>query len=707
VSVARHYRAFISYSHADARIAAWLHRSLENYRVPQRLHGKPGEYGAIPERLTPIFRDREELASSGDLAARVQEALAQTEALVVICSPDAARSPWVDKEILAFKRLGRGARIYCLIVAGEPHAGDARECFPPSLRYELEADGTLGQRPAEPIAADLRPGKDGRNLARLKLIAGLLGTNLDDLRRREAQRKQRRLFAIAMASLAAFAIALFLAVTAWVARNDALRRQAQAEGLLDFMLVDLKKKLDQAGRLDLLDSVYDKATAHFATLDPRDLSDTTLAQQAQTLTQIGSLRLNQARYPEAIAGFRNAYARTRVLAQRHADDGQILFDRGQAEYWIGFVYWQSRDLNHAREWLTRYRDTCRAVYAIDPTKEEWVHELAYGDHNLAVLDLERGDLVAARNGFDQAQSIQRTLLARKPGDGDLTLEIADEISWQANIAAQLGQLDRASALFADEVESLRKLAAAQPGDLRWPDNWSTSELLLSDMLRLRGRFADAEAHADSAAERLQKLVAHDPANKDWSHDYARALALRAAARIGAGRADAANADLALAQPLLDAEAKVADADRLARRDLLDALALRIQWLLRSGDIAGARADAKRLSELHAKNAHRDTAEEIGSYAQSEWLTAVADAGGTLPVADDAHLLAARTALAPLAASSRYWRVLDPWLRIALARGDAAEATRVRKLLDDAGYVPLFAWPAASAATAQSSTAASR
>jgi hypothetical protein len=76
VSVARHYRAFISYSHADARVAAWLHHSLESYRVPQRLRGTPGEYGAIPERLTPIFRDREELASAGDLAARVQDSLA-------------------------------------------------------------------------------------------------------------------------------------------------------------------------------------------------------------------------------------------------------------------------------------------------------------------------------------------------------------------------------------------------------------------------------------------------------------------------------------------------------------------------------------------------------------------------------------------------------------------------------------------------------
>ena len=136
---------------------------------------------------------------AGDLGARVQSALADSDALIVICSPEAAHSRWVNEEVLAFKRLSGSGRIYCLIVAGEPHAGDARECFSPGLRFEIEADGRLGQRPAEPIAADLRPGKDGKALARLKLVAGLLGVDLDTLRRREAQRRHRRMLAIVIA----------------------------------------------------------------------------------------------------------------------------------------------------------------------------------------------------------------------------------------------------------------------------------------------------------------------------------------------------------------------------------------------------------------------------------------------------------------------------------------------------------------------------
>lgn len=156
------------------------------------------------------------------------------------------------------------------------------------------------------MAADIRHGKDGRRLARLKLIAGLLGIDLDNLRRREAQRRHRRMLAVVIASLAGMALASGLAVSAWIARNDAHRRQLQAEDLIVFMLGDLHQKLEKVGRLDLLDSIDDKALGYFAGLDARDMTDTTLEQLAQALTQLGQVRLSQGRYKEALANFQSA-----------------------------------------------------------------------------------------------------------------------------------------------------------------------------------------------------------------------------------------------------------------------------------------------------------------------------------------------------------------------------------------------------------------
>ena len=115
----RRYRAFISYSHQDRTWGEWLHRALEHYRVPKRLVGRTGRYGAIPKRLTPIFRDKDELPTAIDLGQVINEALQQSDCLIVICSPQAAASRWVNEEILTFKRMGRGDRVLELIVDGE------------------------------------------------------------------------------------------------------------------------------------------------------------------------------------------------------------------------------------------------------------------------------------------------------------------------------------------------------------------------------------------------------------------------------------------------------------------------------------------------------------------------------------------------------------------------------------------------------------
>jgi len=75
--------------------------------------------GEVPKRLVPIFKDRDELPSATDLGVLINAALAGSAAQIVICSPQAATSKWVNEEILAFKRLGREDRILCIIVGGE------------------------------------------------------------------------------------------------------------------------------------------------------------------------------------------------------------------------------------------------------------------------------------------------------------------------------------------------------------------------------------------------------------------------------------------------------------------------------------------------------------------------------------------------------------------------------------------------------------
>jgi hypothetical protein len=131
------YWAFISYSHRDKKWGDWLHRALETYRVPKRLRGEPTRDGVRPKKLFPIFRDREELPVSADLGTQINEALTQARYLIVVCSPNSARSRWVNEEIKYFKQLGRENRILALIVAGEPNASENKP-GPPWMRNAFQ-----------------------------------------------------------------------------------------------------------------------------------------------------------------------------------------------------------------------------------------------------------------------------------------------------------------------------------------------------------------------------------------------------------------------------------------------------------------------------------------------------------------------------------------------------------------------------------------
>ncbi len=209
-----HYKAFISYSHADSRWAEWIHRELERYRVPAKLIEK---HGLTSNRLHPIFRDRDELSSSSSLSSAIQSALEASDNLIVVCSPAAAESRWVNEEIKTFQSLGRATRVFCLIVDG-----DDDQYFPPALQND------------EPLGTDLRPYADGKNDAKLKLIAGMLDIPFGTLKDREQRRRARFFGGLAAAAVVLAGVMTALAINAVLASREAEKsRLVATEALAD------------------------------------------------------------------------------------------------------------------------------------------------------------------------------------------------------------------------------------------------------------------------------------------------------------------------------------------------------------------------------------------------------------------------------------------------------------------------------------------
>jgi TIR domain len=263
------YRAFLSYSHRDSGWAKWLHRSLEEYWIDKDLVGRETATGAVPETLRPIFRDRDDFSAGHSLTEQTLAALEASQFLIVICSPDAAQSPYVNEEVRRFKQLDRTARVIPLIVEGQP--GDPQlECFPPAVRFKLGADGALTGEREEPIAADARPQGDGKEIAKQKIVAGLLGVGLDEIMRRAKRARTRR----NRIRLIAASIAALVAVGAFVGWRGAF---VFASRLDSFEILgaesDLADVCEHASSQAVLDQVREERRIAFAAKCVDELSN--------------------------------------------------------------------------------------------------------------------------------------------------------------------------------------------------------------------------------------------------------------------------------------------------------------------------------------------------------------------------------------------------------------------------------------------------
>ena len=227
------YKAFITYAHRDEERARWLRKKLEGFRVPKHLVGKSSSFGPVPSRLYPIFRDRDELAGAAQLGPLIEQALHDSSHLIVLCSPHAVKSRWVNEEIRMFKSMGKADRVLCLVLDGEPMASElrddeSRECLPLAARRKINGKGEVTDQKHEPGAADLRDDADGEKDGFLKIVAGLLGVGLDELKQRDLLARQKRLAWVATASTILALSAIGLSIYAFYQQQQAGLARASA-----------------------------------------------------------------------------------------------------------------------------------------------------------------------------------------------------------------------------------------------------------------------------------------------------------------------------------------------------------------------------------------------------------------------------------------------------------------------------------------------
>jgi tetratricopeptide (TPR) repeat protein len=588
------YMAFLSYSHRDAATADWLHETLEAYRVPPRLVGQLTDHGAVPKRLTPIFRDRHELAASPDLGEEIEEAIAGSRFLIVLCSPAAARSRWIDEEIACFKRVHNEDRVLAVIIDGEPFASDmsgreAEECFPKALRTFYDSRGRPTAQRAEPIAADFRETGDGRRMGLLKIIAGMLDVGLDDLAQREATRRRRWLMLVTGASVAGMLVTSGLAYTAIEARDAARDQRREAEGLIGFMLGDLRDKLEPVGRLDVLDSVAARALAYYENQDKSELSDEALAQRSRALTMMGEMAFTRGDLDGALRRYREAMASTAEAVRRSPDVPQSLFDHAQNVFWVGYVDYQRGSLEKAAAAFREYRALANRMVALAPTKPEYQLERIYADTNLGTVLIDQRRYRAAAEVYQASLVPIEGLVAKAPSNRDYQTQLIDTLAWLADAREFSGQLNEALAHRQRQIGLLARQWELDKGNTTVKRLEMTARRAMARLLAAQGDLPGALTQSRLASDIIDWLTKTEPANTEWLQAGANANFERVAFELSANRIAEARA---VAESACAATAELISRDRSVTRwrteMQLRCLQARARIALRSNDPDGAR-----------------------------------------------------------------------------------------------------------------------
>ncbi|MEM7408354.1 MAG: toll/interleukin-1 receptor domain-containing protein [Pseudomonadota bacterium] len=597
----------MSYSHADSAFASRFHQDLERWRAGRGLRGRDTPTGPVPSNLRPIFRDRDDFAGGGTLGEATNEALEDSDFLILLCSPASARSAYVNEEIRSFKAMGGSERIIPVIVEGEPGHPE-RNCFPEALIRKIGPDGQLTDEIEDRLAADARSVGDGPRRALAKVIAGLLGVSFDEIVRRAEAAEQRRNRIVAGVASMMTVLAVLAAGFGWLAEN----RRVVAERNYQAAVSAADSLLGQVGE----ELIRTEGVSLATTRRLLSRSEAIYDQLIETLPEAREVKVGKI---AALSVFSRAYYDKGDIAaaiEAQAEAERLTLDILGDDVATPAAQWSLAMIRAERAKLlvaTGDHEGAEAVLAaalqalddpetrtgINDAQARYVFGVAV---QLALLQAVSGDLDGAEGSY---VTVRRLIVERQSESANpsewRTLE-STVLATEAAMYEQRGDLAVAAERLDRAINLLRISVAKEP-------DFAQARTLLAQVLRARGQLAEAlDGDRDAARFAAESnYLTESLAEADTEDRAAQVAAAEVAARrllgqIGDG--DDSGLD-ELRTALRTVESIAAKSPDLAsaaaaRRDLLSRAAAVFNEARRYAEAASA---AQRLIAIEAAAAH--------------------------------------------------------------------------------------------------------
>ncbi|QJE01951.1 transcriptional regulator [Massilia forsythiae] len=505
------------------------------------------------------------------------------------------------------------------------------------------------------------------------------------VRKVERYERVRLLISVLVVTLALLAGAL--GVAAFAAQRRAERHRGEAEGLVTYMLGELVDKVRPLGRLDLLDSVSERALLYLSDMSRLQARPVALTQRSKALQVIAEVKIARGDPAAATAALLAARQILGELARMQPSNREVLANLGANAFWLGQIHFDHGEWDAASRQFQDYLDFSNQVAQLAPSDPDTWIEQSYAHNSLGSTALKRGKLALAATEFSASVALKSRALERKRGDPTLTADLADSISWLASTKTRLGELDSAMRLFRREQALLQPLQDAVPQNGLWMHRYAFALWHQSELYMVAGKKREAMILLERSALLLGRLVHLDPSNRNWRMDMNNAelklLELDIAGTDGRASPERLDALYLAFDRLLAQEPRNTTLARLTA----SALVTKAQSQRGHGQLAKARAT---LAPALAALSHQHTTAPADTSIADALATAllvqaqIEQALGATAESEQA-CRAVEDLFAPSVATSLDFRILSAWVRAQYCLRTPQRAAPFLGRLDKIGF----------------------
>ena len=306
------------------------------------------------------------------------------------------------------------------------------------------------------------------------------------------------------------------------ARTDADRQRAEAEGLVEFMLTDLRTTLKGVGRLDAMTAVNERALRYYGNRDLDSLPPESLERRARIFHAMGEDDESRGDHAAALAKFMEARRTTAALLAAAPNDPNRIFDHAQSEFWIGQVAYARMQYKDAKTGFKAYKALVDRLVSISPNNPKYQREAGYADGNLCVIALKApkdpvSALILCRAALNHMEAAARF----SKMSGTVIADLANRHGWLAGAYSANGNNREALTHRLIQERMLEELMGVDSKNMDLKTRWIGVQRILAWIEATSGQQQDALARLRRAANVSDQLVAFDPSNKSWAAQRAR------------------------------------------------------------------------------------------------------------------------------------------------------------------------------------------